>query len=145
MIALDTNLLVYAHRPESPFHDRALEIVEELCEGRRLWGVPIHCLVEFAAIVSNRRIWKSPSSIDHISEQVSVWTESPSCRLLADDDTVWEQTLRLGRRGASEGGAWYDARIAATCLANGITELWTADRDYSRFPALRTRNPLIPA
>jgi len=37
----------------------------------------------------------------------------------------------------------HDARIAAVCLAHGVTELWTADRDFSRFPALRTRNPCV--
>jgi hypothetical protein len=37
----------------------------------------------------------------------------------------------------------HDARIAACCLRHGVTELWTADRDFSRYPALFTRNPLV--
>jgi predicted nucleic acid-binding protein len=36
-----------------------------------------------------------------------------------------------------------DARIAALCLQHGVRELWTADRDFSRFPALGVRNPLV--
>jgi hypothetical protein len=28
------------------------------------------------------------------------------------------------------------------CKVHGVTELWTADRDFSRFPGLRKRNPL---
>jgi toxin-antitoxin system PIN domain toxin len=143
VIALDTNLLVYAHRPESPFHLRALDVVEGLWSGREAWGLPIHCLVEFAAIVSNRRIWKQASSADQIADQAAAWLEAPGLRLLGDDRTVWTHCLELARRGASEGGAWYDARIAGACIAHGVAELWTADRDYSRFPALRTRNPLI--
>ena len=39
----------------------------------------------------------------------------------------------------------HDARIAALCLSHGVRELWSADRDFSRFPALRTRNPLVEA
>jgi predicted nucleic acid-binding protein len=35
----------------------------------------------------------------------------------------------------------HDARIAACCLSNGVTELLTLDRDFSRFPQLKTRNP----
>jgi hypothetical protein len=143
VIAVDTNLLVYAHRPESPLHSRALDVLEGLAGGQRAWGIPIHCLVEFAAVVSSGRLWKEPSRVEHIADQVAVWIESPSCRLLADDETVWEHTLALARRGLSTGGAWYDARIAGVCLAHGVTEFWTADRDYTRFPALRTRNPLV--
>jgi hypothetical protein len=28
--------------------------------------------------------------------------------------------------------------------ANGVGELWSADRDYSRFPGVVVRNPLLP-
>lgn len=41
------------------------------------------------------------------------------------------------------GALIHDARIAACCLTGGVGELWTVDRDFSRFPALKTRNPLI--
>jgi len=88
MIAVDTNLLVYAHRSESPLHARALDLMEGLCGGRRALGIPIHCLVDFAAVVSSGRLWKEPSRVEHIADQVAVWSESPSCRLLADDETV---------------------------------------------------------
>lgn len=37
----------------------------------------------------------------------------------------------------------HDARIAACCLTHGVRELWTIDRDFSRFPQIQTRNPLI--
>jgi len=36
-----------------------------------------------------------------------------------------------------------DARIAACCIDAGAHELWSADRDFSRFPELRVRNPLV--
>lgn len=34
--------------------------------------------------------------------------------------------------------------ICLPCLVEfgGVAELWTVDRDFSRFPALKTRNPL---
>jgi len=44
---------------------------------------------------------------------------------------------------ATEGGAVQDARIAALCLRHGVTTLYTADRDFIRFPALTTENPLV--
>jgi uncharacterized protein len=38
----------------------------------------------------------------------------------------------------------HDARIAAVCLQNGIGELWTIDRDFSRYTGLKVWNPLKP-
>ena len=38
---------------------------------------------------------------------------------------------------------FHDARIAAICLENAVAVLWTADRDFGRFKALKTANPLI--
>jgi predicted nucleic acid-binding protein len=43
----------------------------------------------------------------------------------------------------TRGGAVHDARIAAICISHGVGELWSADRDLSRFPQLVVRNPLI--
>jgi toxin-antitoxin system PIN domain toxin len=141
VIALDTNILVYAHRPEAPLHRDAARTVRALAESGRSWGIPFHVLVEFAAVVSSPKIWKVPSSCEQIAAQMKAWRSSPDLHVLGDDETVWERTVALARAGAIQGGQWYDARIAAVCLAHGVTELWTADRDYSRFASLRTRNP----
>ena len=43
------------------------------------------------------------------------------------------------------GGAVHDARIAAICVAHGIEDLLTRDRDFSLFPELRTRDPFKAA
>lgn len=142
MIAVDTNILVYAHRPEAPFHQPARRCLAALRAARRPWGIPIHCLAEFAAVVSNPRIWKEPSGAPQVRAQVDAWRTSPELQLLEDDATVWDRCLDLAERGGVAAGSWYDARIAAVCLAHGVRELWTVDREYSRFPELPARNPL---
>lgn len=68
--------------------------------------------------------------------------ESPTLRLLAEDIGYWSILRRLVSDGAVSGARVHDARVAALCLAHGVRELWTADRDFSRFPDLRVRNPL---
>jgi hypothetical protein len=42
-----------------------------------------------------------------------------------------------------QGGAVHDARVAALCLRHGVRTLFTADRDFSRFPTLKVKNPLV--
>ena len=58
MIAVDTNLLVYAHRKESRVHEAAFAIVRALAEGSQGWAIPWPCCYEFLSVVTNPRIWK---------------------------------------------------------------------------------------
>lgn len=142
MIAVDTNLLVYAHRAESEWHDRAAARLRERAEGRSPWAIPWPCIHEFLAVATHPRIWDPPTPIADALAQVDAWLESPSLVLLAEGTEHWSALRGLLETGRIAGPAVHDARIAALCLAHGVRELWTADRDFSRFPALATANPL---
>lgn len=143
MIAVDTNVLVYAHRPEFPLHERAVEVVRGLAEAPATWAIPFHVLVEFAATVSHPRKFLQPSGPRDVRDQLDAWLASPSLRVLYDGPVVLARWLDVVDAAKVGGPLHHDARIAACCLANGVTELWTADRAYLRFPALRVRNPLV--
>ena len=41
-----------------------------------------------------------------------------------------------------QGAIVHDARVAALCRYHGVRVLWSADRDFSRFPGLAVINPL---
>ncbi len=74
---------------------------------------------------------------------MDAWLESPSVTLLSEGTAHWK-TLRPTLRDAKIiGPRVHDARVAAICLAHGVRELWSADRDFGRFAALRVRNPLV--
>jgi toxin-antitoxin system PIN domain toxin len=142
LIAVDTNLLVHAHRADSEWHDAAAECIRALAEGRAQWAIPWPCIHEFLAIATHPRIYAPPTPVAGALEQVGAWLESPSLSLLAEDSRHWE-VLRSLLEGARIAGAKvHDARIAAICLCHGVRELWSVDRDFSRFGALTTRNPL---
>ncbi|MBX6362696.1 MAG: PIN domain-containing protein [Gemmatimonadetes bacterium] len=143
MIALDTNLLVYAHREDSPWHEAAYERIRELAEGRAPWALPWPCLHEFLAIVTHPRIYRPPTPLATAIEQIEAWLESPSVVVLAESNGYWDSLRSLLERGRIEGPQVHDARVAALCVHHGVTELWTADRDFSRFRGLSVRNPLL--
>ena len=143
MIAVDTNVLVAFQRLEYPTHDLAVRVVTGLAEGRALWALPAPCLHEFLAVVTHPRIFKTPTTLSHALGAVAALLESPRVRVLTEGPTHWELLARLLTAGRISGPSVHDARIAAICLANGVSELWTADRDFSRFPDLKTRNPLV--
>lgn len=142
MIAVDTNVLVYAHRPDSPFHERARLALTEFAEGSATWALPWPCLHEFYAVVSNPRIFTVPSPSATALDQVLAWTESPSLRLLTESATHLATLTRLVSAAGLVGAAVHDARIAAICLDHGVRTLLTMDRDFSRFPGLPTRSLL---
>lgn len=143
MIAVDTNILVYAHRPECPLHEAAKRCLSDLAARGRPFGIPLHSLVEFAGVVTHPKIWKQPSSPAQVSDQLAAWTEIPALRLLAEEPGFLPVFLDTIAAARVAGGGVHDARIAATCRYHGLRELWTADRDFSRFGWLKTRNPLL--
>ena len=143
MIAVDTNLLVYAHREDSPWHAEASRAIAELAEGRSPWAIPWPCINEFLATVTHPRIYKPPTSLLGALDQVAAWLESPSLVLLAEAPGYFSQLREVVEASRVAGPQVHDARIAALCLFHGVRELWTADRDFGRFSGLATRNPLV--
>ena len=143
MIAVDTNILVYAHRIDSPFHERARSALESLANGAREWAVPWPCAHEFLAIVTHPRIYRTATPPQTALAQLRALHALPNLVFIAEADEHLQhlESLALGAR--VQGAAVHDARIAAICLANGVAELWSADRDFARFPALRVRNPVV--
>lgn len=143
MIAIDTNIMVYAHRQDSEWHRRAGELVKELAEARHAWAIPWPCIHEFLAITTHPGIYDPPSSVQQALEQVGAWLVSPSLALIGEAADHWSRLESQVADGRVRGPEIHDARIAAICLSHGVREFLTADRDFSRFPSLATRNPLF--
>jgi toxin-antitoxin system PIN domain toxin len=142
MVAVDTNVLVYAHRGDSTWHARADEVIQALAEGSSAWAIPWPCLYEFLAIVTHPGIYRPPTPLKDALIQINHWLESPTLILLHEGEGFWDTAQALIARSAVQGGAVHDARVAALCLHHGVRALVSADRDFSRFPALRIENPL---
>lgn len=115
----------------------------QLAEGRAPWAIPWPCIHEFLAIVTHARIYSPPTPLAVALDQVAAWLESPSLVLVAESDNYWEQFRAMMQSGRITGPLVHDARIAALCQEHGVTELWTADRDFGRFAGIKARNPLV--
>jgi toxin-antitoxin system PIN domain toxin len=143
MIAVDSNLLVYSHREDSPWHAPAFDRMVHLAEGRAPWAIPWPCVHEFLAIVTHRRIYAPPTPLPRAIDQVEAWLESPSLVLLSESEGYWEVLRKILQTGRVSGPQVHDARIAALCQHHGVSELWSAGRDFGHFPGLSVRNPLV--
>jgi toxin-antitoxin system PIN domain toxin len=142
MTGVDTNILVYAHREEMAWHDAAEGCLRELAEGIAAWAIPWPCVHEFLAIVTNPRIFKTPSPLALAIAQVDAWMASPSVMLIGETAVHWEVLKQTLTAGKIAGPMTHDARVMAICQQHGVKVLWSADRDFSRFPEIKVLNPL---
>ena len=142
MIAVDTNILVYAHRGEMEWHANAASAVASLAGGASPWAIPWPCIHEFLATVTHSRSFATPTPRERACDQVDAWMESPSLVMLGEEIGHWQALRDMVLTGKVSGPKVHDARIAAICKNHGVAELWTADRDFSRFAGLTLRNPL---
>ena len=143
MIAIDTNLLVYAYRADSRFHGTATESLRPVLEGPAAWALPWPCIHEFIGIVTHERIYQPASPLPGVMAFLDSVLGSPQLQLLSESPGYFEKLRELVLAAKLSGPRIHDARIAALCLQHGVSELWTADRDFSMFPRLKTRNPIV--
>lgn len=143
MIALDTNILVYAHRADSPWHAASAACLVALAEDAAPWAIPWPCVHEYLAIVTHAKVFRPPTPLARAIADLETWFESPSLRLIGEGDGYWPLLRDMARRGGVSGPMVHDARVAAICRAHGVDTLLTADRDFSRFAGLNVRNPLV--
>jgi uncharacterized protein len=137
VIAVDTNILIYAHRAESAQHLAALRKLTAIAEGQRPWGLPVFCLAEFVRVVTHLRVFDPPSNLSSALDFVTRLLESPSARLLLPTTAYPAVFAESCKAAGARGNLVFDAQIAALCREHGIDELLTVDRDFARFPALR--------
>jgi uncharacterized protein len=90
LIAIDTNILVYAHREDSSWHEAADRCLMSEAESGTPWAIPWPCIHEFLAIVTHPRIYDPPTPPRDALEQVHCWLEVPTVVMLAETAGYWQ-------------------------------------------------------
>ena len=141
MIAVDTNILVYARRREMPNHAAARALLEKLSTGTAPWALPWPCLYEYIKVITNPRLFRTPDTLADALADVESLAESPSVVLLGHGPAHIKHLRRAAEDGLPIGGQIHDAHIVALALEHGVTELLSSDRDFRRFRLLSVRDP----
>lgn len=142
MIALDTNLLIYAHREGSPEHAAAAQAIMAALEDPRGWGICLPSVSEFWSIVTHPKIPGGPSSpnvVNHFFHYLlaeghgNIWTPGAGFgeRLMR-----WAASLKV------RGKRIFDLQIAVIAYEHGAQEIWTHDHDFASIPPVRVFDPL---
>lgn len=141
MIALDTNILVYARREELPQHAVAKGLLRELAEGSEPWALSWPCIYEFLRVVTHPRVFTPPTPLAAALDDVQSLLHSPSLQVLGEGPAHLSHLGRLARLANVTGNLVHDAHIAALAVEHGVQEIVTADADFARFAGLRVCNP----
>ena len=137
MLAVDTNILIYAHRAESELHEAAATQLTALGEGSEAWALPVFCIAEFMRVVTHSKVFNPPSTVVQATEFIESLISAPSCEVIRPGDEFLQWLLATARETNSHGNLMFDAQIAAVCQEHGIERILTNDRDFMRFGTLR--------
>lgn len=141
MKLLDVNVLLHAYNPDFPDHQRAKRWLEEALSGADLVGLAWITIVAFLRIATSPRGFPRPLEVPEAVGAVSAWLAQPVVRVLEAGERHWTIMRALVEASQARGNLANDAHLAALALEHGAT-VCTNDRDFSRFPALRTLDPL---
>ena len=139
MIAVDTNVLFYAHRAEADLHAEAAGQLLLLAEGTTAWGLPVFCAGEFIRVVTHRRILNPPSTLPQAISFLERVLASPSCRVVRPGPDFVSLLTAASIEAGARGNLVFDVQIVALCREHGISTILTNDRDFRRFRDPRVR------
>ena len=138
MIAVDTNVLVYAHRAELPKHEAALAKLTALADGAAAWAIPVFCIGEFVRVITHPRLFDPPHTPQEACEALARMLAAPNLSVVLPGGGYLELFMEAVREAHAVGNLVFDAQIVALCREAGVSALLTEDRDYDRFPGFAT-------
>jgi toxin-antitoxin system PIN domain toxin len=141
VLLIDVNVLVYAHRADTPEHPRYRAWLSEVIRSDAAYGVSDLVLSGFLRVVTHPRVFRDPTPLDTALTFATEVRDQPHCLSVSPGERHWDIFTRLCRAVGARGSLVPDAYLAALAIESGA-EWVTTDRDYARFPGLRWRHPL---
>ncbi|MDA1128213.1 MAG: type II toxin-antitoxin system VapC family toxin [Chloroflexi bacterium] len=141
MYLIDVNVLVYAHRQDSPDHDAHRQWLEDVINSDQAYGIPEQVLAGFLRFVTHPSVFDPPSSLEAALDFAIQLRDQPNAVSMRPGPRHWEIFIRLCRESGARGNLIPDAYFAALAIESG-NEWVTTDQDYRRFSGLRWSHPL---
>jgi len=142
MIAVDANLLIYAHRSGAPEHSRAREAIERAACDSRGWGMALGTIVEFWSVVTHPSIPGRPSTAAEALGFIESLAETGGAEIWMPGPGFARRLMQVAAVLKVAGPRIFDLQIALTAFESGAHELWTNDSHFQSIPGLQVRNPI---
>jgi uncharacterized protein len=142
MIAIDTNLLIYAHRAGCPENRAARRALQKASSDSRGWGVALPSIAEFWSIVTNPNLLSGVSPSKHALGFLQALIVEGRAAVFLPREGFWERLARLAAGLNVQGSRIFDLQIGLTAFENGASEIWTHDARFTTLPGLPVHDPL---
>ncbi|PYM31346.1 MAG: VapC toxin family PIN domain ribonuclease [Candidatus Rokuibacteriota bacterium] len=142
LIAVDTNLLIYAHRATLPEHRLARAVLDHLAGSEAGWGISQPSVAEFWSIVTHPTAAVPPSSPTQARAFLTKLLTDGLGQLWIPGPGFAERLFGAATQLKVNGPHIFDLQIAVIALEHGATELWTHDRNFVSVPGLPVHDPL---
>ncbi|MBV8543785.1 MAG: type II toxin-antitoxin system VapC family toxin [Acidobacteria bacterium] len=136
MDLLDINVLIYAHREDSPEHDRYAPWLTALANSSSPFALSSFTLAGFLRIVTNPRIFQPATPMDQALAFCQQLIARPTASIIQPGQRHWQIIVELIESGGVHGAMVSDTYLAALAIEHDC-ELVTSDKDFARFPKLR--------
>jgi toxin-antitoxin system PIN domain toxin len=140
LIAVDTNILVYAFNERAARHEQAADHLRRLAEADAAWAIPVYVVGEFLRVVTHPRGPMSRPSTPRVAlSSIDALLASPSVKVLMPGRRFLPLLRALLADTNPRGNEIFDAQIAALCLEHGATTILTNDTDFRQFSGLTVK------
>ena len=136
-LLLDTNVLVYAHNQDSPFHSKSLSLVKGAIEGQFSGILAQQNLVEFYSVITDQRRITNPLPPLKAQEIFEDYLRLPFRIIVPNQETIKILSMFCQKK-AVKNGQVFDAYLVATMLSNQIKHIVTVNvNDFKSFTEIK--------
>jgi len=143
VLAVDTNILVYAADADSHFHAPCREWLDRQRARSDAWYTTWPIIYEFLRVTTHPRVMRRPWAVSAAWEFVSALLASPGLSVLASTQRHPDVAGQvISELPDIAGNLLHDAHTAILMREHGIGRICTRDTDFSRFPFLEIIDPV---
>lgn len=139
--AIDADLLLYASDEDTPHHERAIALLDEIAMGPELVYLFWPTVMAYLRIATHPSMFQRPLSHTDARANVETLLRRPHIHAVGEEDTFWGRFTEVADDAAPTGNLVSDAHLVALMLENGLRTIWTRDRDYRKFTGIHVRDP----
>lgn len=140
--AIDANVLLYASDPSSEAHQANRDRLGGLAHGPELLYLFWPVALAYLRISTHSSVFTMPLAVDQALDNLQALITRPHVRTPGEDEGFWAALRSAVSDGSARGNLVTDAHIVTLMRRNGVTQIWTRDRDFLRFEGIRILDPL---